>query len=309
MEILNYNPSILKDIIIKTARYQKVMLLYDNSASSSALMDIYSSIREDCIFNKMSVAENLSEVYNGYKAIIYLGGADGFLHLGINLDEFVCIVVPQDVSLLPYFLNENCMVSCGKRYLLIQASNFDISPICSLVFNNYYNYLNDLVFKQFSNINFNFNFTQITQRKILESIINAPTDYLFYDIKLLKACKIPYRLLPILDYILMCAFNCMVECVHGNNLCLVDVYKAFNNNYELLDRYYAMINNGVVVHIMQLNFSMLSLVGKKTSQEILKFVERVSANEIEIILSKLKEYSKTSGDILNYLYLYNMFAV
>ena len=70
MEIIS-NKDLLQ-IISNKAKYQKVLLIYDNTVSSLQINELYTNIKNLCIFNKMeinSIDEN--EYFNCYKMLIF----------------------------------------------------------------------------------------------------------------------------------------------------------------------------------------------------------------------------------------------
>ena len=70
----------LKKIIEINAKYQKVMLLFDDSVSNVEIREVYDTIKQDCIYNQSNILElDDKEIFNGYKLIIYFCSADGFL--------------------------------------------------------------------------------------------------------------------------------------------------------------------------------------------------------------------------------------
>lgn len=309
MEILEATLQNIRQIVDKHAKYQKVMLVYDQFVLNSHLLAIYNEIKGCCIFNQMCTTSNLEEVYNGYKLVIFLCSANSFLGLDIALDDFVCVFIPTDNSILPYFLDGEFKLNKRTGFLLITANNLDPLPICSVLFNNFYNYLHQLVYTGGTNVVFNFNFGNITQKSILNMINQLDDNYQFYDVKILKRCKIDYADLALLDYILVCAFTCFVDSVRENSLEFVDIYKAVGENYDLLDRYYAALNNKVLNNIIKLNYTGLNLAGKQTKESLLNFIFSANKDKIDGLICKIKTYAKFSDDLLNYLYLYNMFSV
>ncbi len=309
MEILDAKLIELKNIVDKHAKYQKVMLVYDNSVGNAQLLDVYNAVKGECIFNQMSVGENFEQLFDGYKLVIFVCTADGFLRCPLDLDEFVCVFMPTDNAVLPYFLNKDGCVSRAVRYLLVKPNNLDANAICSRMFNNFYNYLNNLIFLDEGQVKFDFDIDQITQSKILGMVNDAPENLVFFDILVLRACGLEYKWLGMVDYLLVTAFCCLIASLHTNNVELVDVYKAAGEDYDLVDKFYAMANNSVFKNIVQLNYRYLSAVGQKTRETILNFVDGADKKQIEFILQKIKIYSKVSGDLLNYLYLYNVFSL
>ena len=95
----------LKQLVETKAKYQKVMLLFDENISSVEINKIYEEIKGFCVFNQACINTiNKEEIYNGYKLIIFRCSVDNFLQCDLNKDEFICVFYPTDNFILPYFL-------------------------------------------------------------------------------------------------------------------------------------------------------------------------------------------------------------
>ena len=82
----------LKSIIAQKAKYQKVMLLHDDTVSNAQINKLYENVKELCVYNQVDIsAIEESEIYNGYKALIYFCSTDSFLKIKFDVDEFVNI--------------------------------------------------------------------------------------------------------------------------------------------------------------------------------------------------------------------------
>lgn len=304
MQILKQNFN-LKEIILKHAKFQKVLLCYDESVSSLNVAKIYNEIKELCIFNKMEIDKfNTQEIYDGYKLIIFYCSANNFLKLNINLTEFVNVFIPTDADILPFFLNENFMLNDNDNYLFLPTNQLDINIVFSVYFNKFYNYLKDLLLKQESEITFDFNLNEITQLKTLELLKQNNLE--FIDVKILNKTGLDYCNLPTVDILLLLAFLLLVCCVHENRLCLVDIYKSMKDNYQQIDKFYSLANNCVFNQLVNVNFISLKNVLTTTINKLKNFF---TFKEIEPeIFEKLKNFCKNEDNLLNYLYLYNIFG-
>ena len=304
MQILKQNFN-LKDIVLKHAKFQKVLLCYDQNVSFLDIDKIYNSIKEQCIFNKMDT-KNLDwqELNNGYKLIIFFCSASSFLNLNVNVSEFVNVFIPTDCGILPFFVDENFNLNSSQNYLILTNSQVDINVLFSVYFNSFYNYLKDLLFKQESEITFNLNLNEITQLKMLELLNKNQLE--FVDLKFLNKFNLDYSLLPLVDFLLLNAFLLLTNAVHENQLCLVDIYKSFKEEYQQIDKYYALANNCLFKQIVNLNFLSLKNVLVCSINKLKEFLFDIKVDLA--VVEKLKNFCKNEENLLNYLYLYNIFG-
>lgn len=304
-EFLDYKR--LLNIIESHAKYQKIMIIYDNSVSNTLIDEIYFKIRDNCVFNKCNIKEDLNIIYDGYKLLIFLCSTDSYLKLNLRLDEFVCVFMPTDDEMLPYFLNKENSISQQPNFLFIKRGAADAKVIPSVYFNQFYNYINQLIFMQGSSVQFNFQDFSITQKSLINILKSLPADFKFYDIEIIRRTNLTYNQLPLLDYVLICALCCFIRAVQSNSLALVDVYKLAGDNYDIVNKYYAMANGGLVVNVVGLNAHCLLITANKTREKILQNISYYSKQEVEEVINCVKNYAKTEDGLLSYLYLYNLF--
>lgn len=309
MKIVERNFIEIANIVQSKAKYQKVMLLYDNSVTNEEIAKVYDVIKDLCIFNKLNVQiQNLDEIYNGYRLLIFLCSADVFATLKINRDEFINIYFPTDERVLPFFLNDENVLSKQNDYILM-PKGVDIAILSSLYFNRFYNHIKDLIYFQSSDTQFDFTPTEITQHSVIDALNSVGSDFEFKDIEIIKQSKIDYRQLPLVDYMLITAFELIIDAVKSQTLMLVDVYKAVKDDYKLVDKFYAYYNNNCLLNLINLNYQCLKRICEKSKEKIVEYLTMQNVDESEIgqVLEKIKEYSKHSEDLMCYLYLYNVF--
>lgn len=304
-EFLDYG--CLLNIIESHAKYQKVMIVYDNTISNTVIDDIYFKIREFCVFNKCHIQDDLTTIYDGYKLLIFLCSTDSFLKADLQLEEFVSVFMPTDNAMLPYFLNKECLIASQPNYLFVKQGVADAKVLPSVYFNQFYNYINQLIFMQGSSVQFDFQDFSVTQKSLINMLTSLPNDFKFYDTEIIKHCNLSYDYLPLLDYILVCALCCFIRAVKSNSLSLVDVYKLAGDNYDIVNRFYAMANGGLVVNIVGLNAHCLMVTCDKTREKILQNIASYTKQEVEEVINCVKNYAKKEDGLLSYLYLYNLF--
>ena len=304
----------IKKIVEQKAKYQKVLLVYDETVSNIGIQHIYEMIKELCIFNKVDISSNediMSLVNDGYRAVIYICSTDNFLKISINRQDFVNIYLPTDSGLLPYFLTNTNELENSADYLVLNT-NIDTSAMCSLYFNKVFNFLRNLFTMSSNKIQIEFP-SEITNAKIIEEIESiADSEMFFVDMDIAKKCDISYSSLPLVDYILLTALLTLVRSVKQHSLSMVDVYKSAGEDYALIDRFYAMYNNESLIGLINLNFFYISNMIERTRDKLLEILPaccEYDKQTMDSLMLKIKEYSKQDNGIIGYLYLYNIFSV
>ncbi len=310
MEIIKHDfLSNLKQIVEIKAKYQKVMLVYDDLASSVQISDIYEKIKDICIFNKMHTQKfDLTELNDGYKLIIFLLSADSYLRLGMTPNEFVNIFIPLSENVLPFYVDENYNLIKKNDYILLNSNLADICIETSVLFNELFEYFNNLILGKTNKIVFD-GAKEITQNSLFSLLT---TENLFFlDLKIIKTYNIPLSKLPLVDFMLISALKVMIEGVLGNNLTLVDCYKAFKDDEKLIEKFYALTLNNIFIEIIKLNKLTIKNTLNKIDEHIGNIIWSfdVSEKEFEDILFKLKSFLKNTNCYLSNLYLYNIFGV
>jgi len=311
MQMLNYEINEIKKVIETKAKFQKVMLLFDESVSEIELLEVYNVIKEICIFNKMDINNlDLNEVNNGYRAIIYLCSATSFLKLNFDKSEFVNLCLIKGKEILPFCVNNNCNVIQKDLFLFVANGGFDINIISSLCFNKFYNYLNNVVsLRENSSVNNAFDSTNCLN--VCDCLKNIDEEFFFLDLDIISKTNIELKYLTVLHLILINAFLIMINNVRNKTLMLVDVYKVCREDDALLNRFYSMANNEIFYEMLNLHYNYLINFCVKTKEEILsKFLScDIRENEVENILVALKNYAKNNSGVVGYLYLHDFFKV
>ncbi len=299
----------IKEEVKNKAKFSKVMLLFDDFVSSAEIDEIYRAIKDDCIFNKLNLKEDLTEVFNGYKLLIFCCGTNSFLNCQLPLKDFNNIFLPTDFGVLPYFLLDG-KATYNDNTLILNPNTLDANVFCSLAFNKFYAYMSGFLTTPNENLNFTFDFTDITPNYAINLCQNLPQDLVFEDVKILAKTGIDYELLPVVDYVLINAFLVVVDAIKNNTLCLADFYKYDRENFAIIDKFYALANNDLLIKLVQYNFTSIISVLNKAKEKIEMCLQGVSSTNfqnINAIISKIKEYCKTDEGLFAYLYLYDIF--
>ena len=302
----------IKNIIQAKAKYQKVMIVFDESVSNLEIGEIYNSIKEFCIYNQCPINQiDKQELSNGYRLIVFLCEVDNFLEIDFSLEEYINIFCPQDAAILPYFLNQNNNISLAENYLILDAFKVDIELMCCVYFNQFFNYFNNLLSlknRSFEAEWFSQDITAFNMIKILESVDG---ENVFLDIDIIKKYHISYNEIMLVDLLLIDAFLLLIMSIKSQSLSLVDVYKAAKEDNGLIDKFYACSNNDAFFNLVLLNYNCLYNFCVKTKQKIIDCfnVGDVREEQVKIVMKKIKEYAKNDCGICGYLYLFNLFGV
>ncbi len=298
----------IKQIVQRHAKYQKVMLIYDECAKSDEIFQVYEQIKNDCIFNKMDVNNFMPEEINdGYKMLIFLCKAKNFAKLSINLNEFTSVFVAQDSSVMPFFIEGN-RLSQTNNYLFI-SNGIDISLASSVIFNVVYNYLNNLLNQTNAEIDLPA-LNSVTQDNLIE-MLQKQTDLCFVDMEIVKQCNFDTDYLVLVDFLLFKGLEVVINSIIENNLGYVDFYKSIKENYALIDKFFACAYNNIFCEVVKLNKIGIKMLINKANGLFNEIKAGIifSNNEIEQIMLGLKDYTKNCNNLLTYLYLYNIFGV
>ncbi len=297
----------LKSIIQERARFQKVFLLYDDSVPSFEISKLYYEIKGDCVFNQANLLDfDANELNNGYRLIIFFCSAASFLKKNFSCEDYVKIFIPTSNQILPFFVSEkNQLVEDG--YVFLKNNAIDVGILFSVYFNKFFNYLNDVCLNRESAISFDFDLKNINQH----SLLNLLNDNLFFaDFRILKKMNISIELLPIVDYLLLTAFKLLICAIKEKSATMVDIYKAFKEDYSSIDRFYMLMFNDVFFETIKYNFislkNLLDLTIEKLSP-IINMLE-ISGDDICEVQDKLREFCKEEAGIFGYLYLFNIFG-
>lgn len=312
MEIITGNKlTEIKNIVNLKSRYQKIMLVYDETVSDYEIQELYNSIKEECVFNKMQVSEfDEKEIFNGYKLIVFYCSADSFLKLNFNRSEFANVYIPTDNYFLPFLLNcDNCAM--GQRdYIYLNKPNVDMNLMTSVYFNQFYYNLKNI--KEFGATKF---FTEykylLGAKECLGLVLNECKDLEFVDVKILKKTGMSYNLLPVLNLVLVDGFILFLNNVKYGNFVFVDLYKSIKEDYDKIDKFFALSADKAFFHLLSLNYNFLINLCQKAKEKILEFNNFYSLNndDLENVFVKLKQYAKSSDDLIAYFYLFNYFGV
>ena len=301
----------LKNIVQKSAKYQKVMLLFDDFVSNLEITEIYDSIKDFCVYNQQNI-EHLDEqeIFNGYRLIIYCCSIDNFIKYSFDRSEFVNVFISKDDAFLPYFLTKNNQPSKDENYLLISGSKIDLSVMSSLYFNMFYNYFKNLLVGE-NALEFPYSLKEITQQNILSYINNINKNIFFLDIDILRKQDISYKELIFIDLMIVDAFLVLISSVKNQNLMLVDVYKAAKDDIDYIEKFYRFYKNENFINLIILNYNCLYNYCVKTKEKILELIKffNFDQNKVINLFRKLKLYAKNDKDLMGYLYFYNIFGV
>ena len=304
MQVFEFNLKKLSSFIEQTAKYQKVMLVFDDCVTNAQILQVYEAVKSTCIFNKCYFKEVDEQIYNGYKTIIFMCGANAFLSLNLSLEEFNCAFISMDNS-LTCFLKYN-----NNKNVLFLNSGMDISAVTTVLFNKLIVYLSELAIGQ--NASFNLpELNSVTQQGIL-NFFNAANVNSFVDLEILKQQNIDYQYLPIIDHILIDALNMLLNNFLNNSMQYVDFYKSIKDDAQLIDKFYSLSCNNTLKIAMEYNCSNIKLAFSEIYFNLNKInycFLKINNKKLAEILKKLKNYTKNCTNLLANLYLHNLFGI
>ncbi|MGN0788189.1 MAG: hypothetical protein ACI4L6_03945 [Candidatus Onthoplasma sp.] len=300
------NLHIISSLIEKRAKFQKVMIVFDDFASSQQVEQLVEQIKKDCVFKSTHIKFFSDEIYDGYKAIIFLCTANSFLSLKYRRDEFVSIFVPQDRGILPFFINDNKFFD-SYDYLLLKTNNIDTNIVSSLVFNQVFSHIENLLSFQETTKDVDFLSGEINTKNLVDKVQDCG-DLIFEDLNILKQQGIEYNNLPIVDLMIIDAIEVFTRACREKLLSMVDVFKIYKNDESCVDKFYAMSKNEGIVHILNMNHNCVISICEKAKEKILPCVDIQLTNRenLQNIFEKVKKYAKKCENLIGYLYFYNV---
>ncbi len=310
MKILSQDLKEIYKVIETKAKFQKVMVIFDKNVSNVEVLEVYNSIKEICIYNQSDVdLLDINELNNGYRAIIYLCGAENFLKLNFDKKEFVNLCIIKGKNILPFCVNRDSTILGKDLYLFINSDCYDVNLYSSLCFNKFYNYMFNVVNLKENNVVIDFNDGSVNNFSMLESLKQVNDDFEFVDLAIIAKTNIDCEHLSVLHLILVNAFLLMLNNIKNKTIALVDIYKVCKEDYVMLDKFYAMANNEMFYTMINLNYNYLINLCLKVKEEILNrfMVLDLCENDVENIMFELKEYAKNANNLIGYLYLYDFF--
>ena len=275
------------DVVEKYAKYQKVMLVFDEGVSCLKTTEVYNFIKDICIFNQCNCSELNDEIFNGYKLLVFICSTDSFLKIKIKIDEFLNVFCPTDCNVLPFLVDTNNRINNSNNFVIVEKNVIDVSMVSSLIFNKFFNMMKNLNTVDFDCVDKGV-FLEDLNFDVLPQFENLDENDEFIDVDILRKCSLNYKLLPVVDIILIDAFLIVFQAVKQQQLSLVDVYKSCREDYDKVDRFYAMINNENFASVIKLNFSFLTglLVKYKSKIKDCLDVVELCDEEVESVLFK-----------------------
>lgn len=298
----------IKRIVDNKSKFQKVMVIYDETISNIDIMEIYETVKSDCVFNKIYYKEfDNKEIFNGYRLILYFMQIDNFLKLNFNKEEFINVFIPVDDKYLPYFINNN-QLNSEENFLIVDKQKIDLSMISSVNFNLFFNYFKNLLE---GNSGYEFLFKNDFNSITLEKLNEFDEEMFFLDLDLISKEGINYEDLLLVDLLLIDAFIILITSIKSNNYMVVDFYKSLKEDDDLIDKFYKLLNDKTINEVIILNYNCLYNFSLKIKNKLIEIIScmEIDKNKIETLIKKIKHYSKNSNNLMVYLYLYNIFNV
>lgn len=308
MKLIKNELKELYNLIEEKAKYQKVMVLFDDCVSNVELCEIYNLIKGICIYNQQEISNlDKKEILNGYRAIIYMCSAENFARADFDKREYVNLCFVRDMNILPYCINNGTIIK-KDLYLICSKNSVDFNMLSSFCFNKLTNYISGLL--QFKQLDYVWQLDK-TNLDWLNKLNDISEQFEFLDIDILKHTKIKYNNLSLAHLVIVDAIMLMLSTIKTKAFMLVDTYKLCKDDVVLLNKFYKMACNEKFFTILTLNYNCLYNYCLKTKQEILEnFINyEISESDLNFIFSELKTYSKNTENFLSYLYLFDFFKI
>jgi len=301
----------VKKVVNEKARYQKVMIIYDETVSSLTIDEVVNSIKENCVFNVKDInTVDETELLSGYKLIVYICCVNSFLKLKLNRSEFVNLYLPTDSNFFPFLLNVDNYVLLENCYIFIKKQNFDFAVFPSIFLSQVYHNFKVIKSgenkKSFNDYNIIFN-----KQEVINLLNEHCLDIEFLDVKILKDTGLSYEFLNLVDLILINGFILFLKNVKDKEFEMVDLYKSVKDSDEHIDKFHALIKDKTFFNLIYYNYNFLLNICLKAKEKILDFgnFEVLNSESATKVLNSVKQYAKNSNDIISYFYLFNYFGV
>lgn len=302
----------IRNLVESRAKFQKIMLLFDDNVSNLQIAEIYNSVKDLCIFNKSNIKDiDDAELNNGYRMVFFVCEVESFLKFNISTDEVINVFCPLDNVILPYYLNGNFVKNNQESFTIVSNGNIDVNVLTSVSVNSFIYYLKNIISQNKPLVDLSYLSKEITHKNILTCIDDVNDDVVFFDVQILKKYNLQYEKLVLLDLIMIDAFLLFIESVGTKNFSMVDVYKTTKEEYDLIDKFYALFKDDSVKNIILLNYNYLFKYGTLVKEKIINCLTVCDFSQQDVldIVEIFRDFSKNQNDIFAYLYLFNIFGV
>ena len=227
--IFDENPIIaIRNSVLKKAKYQKVILLFDDKVGQEMICEIYQSIKDEVVFNKKNISTiSQDELNDGYKVIIYCCCVDSYLKFKYDNQESDNIFYPTDENVLPFILRDDTVCKT-EDVLIVQSKKLDVKMLSSVYFNLFFSYCNSLLFQQ----DHKFVFEEFPQKMNVQNVLNFITaldeTVQFLDVKVLKQCDLLYEDISIVQIVILNAMISLMSAIKEHN-----IIKLYSNIEEV----------------------------------------------------------------------------
>ena len=300
----------IKNIVEQKAKFQKVMLLFDENVSTGDINSVYEEIRDVCVYNQCNISLlDEKEIFDGYRLIIYYCSADNYLKCNFNKDEFINVFLLQDNNVLTFVLNNSNTISNLDNHIILKSKQIDLKMLISINLNLFYNYFNKFLFGQNVNMFIEYLDNQpITQQSIFE-FLKVNNDLSFIDVEMLKKCDISYDDIFIVDLMIIDLMLLLITKIKSGNLMFVDVYKHCKININFVEKFYKFYQDDSFLNTIILNYNHLYKYCVRTRNKILELIKffKVDMEKIDTIVKKIEDFAILDNGVLGYAYFYDVF--
>lgn len=305
--IVKYNDylSNLKGLI-DNVKYQKVLLIYSSEATDSDIAEIYDTIKDNVVFNKVQY-ESLDKdiINNGYRMVILLCSGDDILHLDYSVEDVINVYIPLDNGILPFFYLLRRNSYNQNNYILIRDHKADICLNAHIEFLKFW--LDILSLKHNTEHLWLEGYSLLDLRQSIDIISNITVDN-YIDVDIVSRCSLLYQDLVCVELVVLDGYLRLIQDAKLGNLTMIDIYKYHFDDVENVDMYYKVYQDSSFIQYLSLNHDVLieRILGVKDKlKEYLTIISSENTN-IDTIIESVKEYSKANEELAE-LYLYDVF--
>lgn len=307
MNLFEYSKDNFIQYIINIAKYQKVVLVYDNSTNVELVKEMRTQFEKYTVFFAVSIDNPIlpSFILEDTKCVIDYVELQNFFKLFNMLDDNITLVSLAVKEIYPRLtdkINHSLFVKGFSKNVI------DLFFVINVMTENFVRAkMNNQPFEigLFEKVLHYFLHKEYSKYAFAKLIFDMPKEINFgFDVASeLKCCKSA----SIYLYLRLCAIDCLFQTFQNGILGQIDVYKIYQNDEEKINLCYRLLNNEKMIFVLK---NQCKCVVEKISLILnkIKLKNKININKIKIELKNLKNNAKNinSDNLLKYCYLYNI---
>lgn len=307
MQLFKYSNQFFQQVL-DVAKYQKVVLVYDQSSNTKFIQLAREKLSKDTIFFAVAINNPIlkSLILDGTKCVIECVKASKFLTLIDMLDDnivLMSVAFDDFVFKLKRVDNHSVFVSNGKKTIvdLLMIANMFLENMTRAVVNGqlpqYPSYVKiiDMFFDRKIS---NFDFAKAIF--LLPQDIKVNTDIL----QEITSSNFP----AIYLYLRLVAIGCLFQSFQNNSVEQLDVYKVYQNDIEKINMCYNLLFDERMIFCFKNQTVCTNIITQKILKKI-KIKNTINKSKIKNSINTLKINAKILNvdNLLKHCYLHNIF--